>query len=136
MSAPTMGVESGRGIERVESSRGFDETLEHLEELLAARGMTVFAKINFTSDAKKSGLVMPRMLLLVFGNPKGGTPVMVAVPSSALDLPLKVLISEDADAKVWLSYNTPEYLAMRHAIPGELVRNIAGIRMLVRDAVA
>ena len=136
MSAPTMGVESGRGIERVESSRGFDETLEHLEELLAARGMTVFAKINFTSDAKKSGLVMPRMLLMVFGNPKGGTPVMVAVPSSALDLPLKVLISEDADAKVWLSYNTPEYLAMRHAIPGELVRNIAGIRVLVRDAVA
>jgi uncharacterized protein (DUF302 family) len=76
------------------------------------------------------------MLLLVFGNPKGGTPVMVAVPSSALDLPLKVLISEDADAKVWLSYNTPEYLAIRHGIPGELVKNIAGIRMLVKDAVA
>jgi uncharacterized protein (DUF302 family) len=61
---------------------------------------------------------------------------MVAAPSSALDLPLKVLISEDADAKVWLSYNTPEYLAIRHGIPGELVKNIAGIRMLVKDAVA
>ena len=136
MSTPTMGVESGRGIERLESSRGFDETLEHFEKLLAARGMTVFAKINFTSDAQKSGLEMPRMLLLVFGNPKAGTPVMVAAPSSALDLPLKVLISEDADAKVWLSYNTPEYLAMRHGIPEELVKNIAGIRVLVKDAVA
>src|SRR6201987_1739782 len=136
MSTPTMGVESGRGIERLESSRDFDGTLEHFEKLLAARGMTVFAKINFTSDAKKSGLEMPRMLLVVFGNPKGGTPVMVAAPSSALDLPLKVLISEDADAKVWLSFNLPEYLASRHGIPAKLLANIAGIRGLVDAAAA
>ena len=134
MSTPTMGVESGRGIETVESSRGFDETVAHFEKLLAARGMTLFAKIDFTSDAKKAGLEMPRMLLMIFGNPKGGTPVMVAAPSSALDLPLKVLISQDADGKVWLSYNTPEYLAARHDIPAELVKNIAGIRAVVRDA--
>jgi uncharacterized protein (DUF302 family) len=134
MSTPTMGVGSGRGIERVESARGFDDAIEHFENVLAARGMTVFAKIDFTSDAKKSGLAMPRTMLLIFGNPKGGTPVMVAAPSSALDLPLKVLFSEDADRKVWLSYNTPEYLTGRHDIPLDLVKNIAGIRALVQGA--
>jgi uncharacterized protein (DUF302 family) len=129
-----MSVENGRGIERVQTLLGFDEGIEHFEKLLAARGMTVFAKINFTSDAKKSGLEMPPMLLMVFGNPKGGTPVMIAAPSSALDLPLKVLFSQDADGKVWLSYNTPEYLAERHDIPADLVKNIAGIRGLVQAA--
>jgi uncharacterized protein (DUF302 family) len=129
-----MSVENGRGIERVQTLLGFDEGIEHFEKLLAARGMTVFAKINFTSDAKKSGLEMPPMLLMVFGNPKGGTPVMVAAPGSALDLPLKVLFSQDADGKVWLSYNTPEYLAERHDIPADLVKNIAGIRGLVQAA--
>ena len=136
MSTTTRGVERGRGIERVESSRGFDQTVEHFEKLLADRGMTVFAKIDFTSDAKKSGLEMPRTLLLVFGNPKGGTPVMVAAPSSALDLPLKVLIANDTGGKAWLSYNTPEYLAERHDIPADLVKNIAGIRLLVQTAAA
>ena len=134
MGTPSMSVESGRGIERVQALLGFDEGIEHFEKLLAARGMTVFAKINFTSDAKKSGLEMPPMLLMVFGNPKGGTPVMVAAPGSALDLPLKVLFSQDADGKVWLSYNTPEYLAERHDIPADLVKNIAGIRGLVQAA--
>jgi uncharacterized protein (DUF302 family) len=112
---------------------GFDETVEHFEKVLSARGMTVFTKIDFTSDARKAGLEMPRMLLVIFGNPKGGTPIMVAAPSSALDLPLKVLISQEADGKVSLSYNTPEYLARRHDIPAELVKNIAGIRGVVSD---
>jgi uncharacterized protein (DUF302 family) len=129
-----MSVENGRGSERVQTLLEFDEGIQHFEKLLAARGMTVFAKINFTSDAKKSGLEMPPMLLMVFGNPKGGTPVMVAAPGSALDLPLKVLFSQDADGKVWLSYNTPEYLAERHDIPADLVKNIAGIRGLVQAA--
>lgn len=135
MGAAMMGVEYRRGIERVESGLGFDKAVEQFEKLLAARGMTLFAKIDFTSDAKKSGLAMPRTLVLVFGNPKGGTAVMLAAPSSALDLPLKVLFSEDGGGKVWLSYNTPEYLAGRHEIPAELVKNIAGIRGLVVDAV-
>jgi uncharacterized protein (DUF302 family) len=134
MSSTIMGVESERGVERVASGRGFDEAVEHFEKLLAARGMTVFSTIDFTSDAKRSGLAMPRTLLVIFGNPKGGTPVMVAAPSSALDLPLKVLFSEDGDGKTWLSYNTPEYLARRHDIPAELVQNIAGIRGLVQQA--
>jgi uncharacterized protein (DUF302 family) len=136
MGTARVGWDNGNGIERVASTRGFEETVVHFEGLLAAKGMTLFAKIDFTGDAKRAGLTMPRMLLLVFGNPKGGTPVMVAAPSSALDLPLKVLVSEEADGKVWLSFNAPEYLASRHGIPAELVANIAGIRALVGAAAA
>ena len=131
-----MGIETKQGIEVVGSTRGFEDTVKHFQDLLAARGFTVFAKINFSRDAKAAGLEMPPTQMLIFGNPKGGTPVMVAAPSSALDLPLKVLIAQDAQGKVWLSYNTPEYLAERHAIPAELVKNIAGIRALVRTAAA
>ena len=134
MGTAKTGLDSGQGIERVASTRGFDETVAHFEELLKAKGMMLFAKIDFTGDAKRAGLTMPRMILLVVGNPKGGTPVMIAAPSSALDLPLKVLVSEEADGKVWLSFNSPEYLARRHAIPAELVANIAGIRGLVGAA--
>ncbi len=136
MGTAKIGLEGGQGIERVASSRGFDETVAHFEELLKAKGMMLFAKIDFTGDAKRAGLTMPRMMLLVFGNPKGGTPVMVAAPTSALDLPLKALVSEEGDGKVWLSFNSPEYLAQRHGIPAELVPNIAGIRGLVAAAAA
>jgi len=136
MGTARVGLANGRGIERVESTRGFGETVARFEQLLTAKGMTLFAKIDFTGDAKRAGLTMPRMLLLVFGNPKGGTPVMVAAPSSALDLPLKVLVSEEADGKAWLSFNSPEYLALRHGIPAEFVANIAGIRGLVGAAAA
>ena len=136
MGTARVGLESGQGIERVESTRDFDQTISHFEQLIAAKGMMLFAKIDFTGDAKRAGLTMPRMMLLVFGNPKGGTPVMVAAPSAALDLPLKVLVSEEAERKVWLSFNSPEYLALRHGIPAELVANIAGIRGLVSTAAA
>ena len=136
MGTARVGLESGQGIERVESTRDFDQTVSHFEQLIAAKGMMLFAKIDFTGDAKRAGLTMPRMMLLVFGNPKGGTPVMVAAPSAALDLPLKVLVSEEAERKVWLSFNSPEYLALRHGIPAELVANIAGIRGLVSTAAA
>jgi uncharacterized protein (DUF302 family) len=131
-----MGQETGHGIEEIASPRNFADTITHFESLLAARGLHLFAKIDFTGDAKKSGLEMPPTLLLIFGNPKGGTPVMVATPQSALDLPLKVLVSQDAAGKVWLTYNTPEYLTERHAIPADLVKNIAGILPLVHAAVA
>ena len=134
MSTAGLGVGSGRGIERVASSRGFNETVDHFEQVLAAKNMILFAKIDFTGDAKRAELTMPRMVQFVFGNPKVGTPVMVAAPSSALDLPLRVVISEDGDGKVWMSFNSPEYLATRHGIPQELVGNIAGIRGLVGAA--
>jgi len=131
-----MAIAARYGIETAVSPRSFAETIAHFESLLAARGMTLFAKIDFTGDAKKSGLDMPPTQLLIFGNPKGGTPLMLAAPSSALDFPLKVLVAQDANGKVRLSYNTPEYLAERHTIPGDLVKNIAGIRALVQAAVA
>jgi uncharacterized protein (DUF302 family) len=127
---------SGNGIECVASSRGFEQTISHCEQLIVAKGMILFAEIDFTGDANRAGLKMPRMMLLVFGNPKSGTPVMVAAPSSALDLPLKTLVSEDAEGKVWLSFNSPEYLSLRHGIPVELLANIAGIRGLVGAAAA
>ena len=129
-------MQTGYGINKVASPRNFADTITHFESLLAARSLILFAKIDFTGDAKKSGLDMPATQLLIFGNPKGGTPVMLAAPESALDLPLKVLVSQDTAGKVWLSYNTPEYLAERHAIPADLVKNIAGIRPLVQAAVA
>jgi uncharacterized protein (DUF302 family) len=129
-----MGMEADHGIERVNSPRGFGDTVAHLEGLLAAQGLTLFAKIDFSGDAKKAGLEMLPTQMLIFGNPKGGTPVMMAAPSSALDLPLKVLISQDPQGKVWMSFNAPEYLGERHAIPAVLVKNIAGIRSLVQAA--
>jgi uncharacterized protein (DUF302 family) len=122
------------GIDTVASPRNFADTVAHLESLLATRGLTLFAKIDFSGDARKSGLDMPPTQLLIFGNPRGGTPVMLAAPTAALDLPLKVLVSQDAAGKVWLSYNTPEYLAERHAIPADLVKNIAGVGPLVQTA--
>jgi uncharacterized protein (DUF302 family) len=131
-----MGFEVEQGMEKVSSPRAFVETVTRFEALLKERGLTLFAKIDFNGDAAKAGLQMPPTQMLIFGNPKGGTPVMVAAPSSALDLPLKVLISQDAQGQVWFSYNTPEYLAGRHAIPGELVKNIAGTPALVKAAVA
>jgi uncharacterized protein (DUF302 family) len=123
------------GIETVASPRTFAESITQFESVVAARGLTLFAKIDFTGDAKKAGLDMLPTMLLVFGNPKAGTPVMVAAPTAALDLPLKVLFSQDSSGKVSLQYNTPEYLAERHAIPLELVKNIAGVRALVEAAV-
>src|SRR5262249_34949623 len=107
-------TEDRNGMESFASSRSFEESVTHFESLLAARGLTLFAKIDFTRDAKKAGIGMPPTMLLVFGNPSAGTPVMLATPSSALDFPLKVLFAQDAAGRVWLRYNTPEYLAERH----------------------
>ena len=114
MSAPTLGMESARGIERAESPLGFDETIQRFENLLAARGLTLFAKIDFTSDARKSGLEMPPTLLLIFGNPKGGTPFMECSQTVGIDLPLKVLVWEDATGHVWIGYNDPAWIGHRH----------------------
>jgi uncharacterized protein (DUF302 family) len=124
------------GMERVASTLDFAATVEKLESILKAKGLLIFAKIDFSGDAKRAGLDMAPTQMLVFGSPKAGTPIMVAAPSSALDLPLKVLIAQDAYGKVSLSYNSPEYLAERHAIPAALVPNISGIRGLVQAAAA
>ena len=126
-----MSVQAEQGIARVASPRNFAATIERLESLLESKGLTIFAKIDFSADAQRAGLSMPPTQMLIFGSPAAGTPVMLAAPSSALDLPLKVLTSQDAEGRVWMSYNTPEYLAERHAIPQNFLQNIAGIRALV-----
>lgn len=131
-----MGMEREHGIERVESPRDFAASVGQVESILKDKGLTIFAKIDFSGDAQRAGVEMLPTQMLIFGNPKGGTPVMVAAPSAALDLPLKILISQDSGGKVWLSYNTPEYLAQRHAIPANLVANISGVAGLVKAAMA
>ncbi|MFZ0322031.1 MAG: DUF302 domain-containing protein [Candidatus Sulfotelmatobacter sp.] len=123
------------GLMQVASPYSVDETLKRLESILAERGLKVFALIDHSGEAEKVGMKMRRTKVLIFGSPKGGTPLMLAAPSVAIDLPLKALIAEDAQGKVWVSYNTPEYLQQRHGIPDELVKNISGVGALVAKAV-
>jgi uncharacterized protein (DUF302 family) len=125
---------SQSGLERVKSPRGFAETVAKFESLLAATGLTIFARVDFTGDAERVGFKMPPTVLFLFGNPKAGTPVMLAYPDAAIDLPLKILISQDEEGAVWLSYNAPEYVASRHGIPENYAANLAGIRPLVKAA--
>jgi uncharacterized protein (DUF302 family) len=122
------------GIVTVPSKHSVSESLQRLDALVKSRGLTVFAHIDFSADAAKAGLRMPATQLLIFGNPKSGTPLMMASPSIALDLPLKALASEDAQGKVWLSYNAPEYLKQRHGLRNELINNISGMGELIEKA--
>jgi uncharacterized protein (DUF302 family) len=112
------------------------ETIQRLSALLKSKGVAIFALIDHSGEAEKAGLKMRPTQLLIFGNPKGGTPLMLAAPSTAIDLPLKALVWEDADGKVWLSYNSPEYLRQRHGFPADLEENIAAIEPLLAQAVA
>jgi uncharacterized protein (DUF302 family) len=106
-----------------------------LETIVQARGLTILARIDHSGDAAKAGLQMPPTKLLIFGNAKSGTPLMIASPSVAIDLPLKALVWEDSEGRVWLSYNSPDYLKKRHAIPENLLQNIAGIGPICAEAV-
>ena len=124
-----------RGIIDIPSPYSVPETLARLQSILKEKGVTVFALIDHSGEAAKAGLEMRPTQLLIFGNPKGGTPLMVAAPSVAIDLPLKALAWQDAQGKVWLSYNAPEYLQQRHGIPADLLKNIAGPAALLRKAV-
>jgi uncharacterized protein (DUF302 family) len=110
------------------------ETLNKLLVLVEARGLKVFTVVDHSGEAEKAGLKMRPTQLVIFGSPKGGTPVMVAAPTIAIDLPLKMLVWEDADGKVWISYNSPEYLQQRHSVPAELVKNISAVGGLVEKA--
>ncbi|MFZ3264076.1 MAG: DUF302 domain-containing protein [Terriglobales bacterium] len=123
------------GIIDILSPYSVPETLARLQSILKEKGVTVFALIDHSGEAAKVGLTMRPTQLLIFGNPKGGTPVMVAAPSVAIDFPLKALAWQDAQGKVWLSYNSPEYLQQRHGIPADLLKNIAGPAALLLKAV-
>ena len=122
------------GITNTPSNHSVDQTIQNLKTILAARQITLFALIDHSGEAEKAGLKMRPTKLLIFGNPKAGTPVMLAAPSSALDLPLKILVWEDQQGKVWLSYNNPAYLQQRHNIPPELLSNISAVEALVTKA--
>jgi uncharacterized protein (DUF302 family) len=122
------------GIRTLESSLGVDATLDRLESVAKSKGMTVFARINFSKDAAAVGLKLQPTQLLILGNPTGGTPLMVAAPKLALDLPLKVLAWQDESNRCWVSFNTPEYLQQRHGFPAALMANIAGLSKLVEAA--
>jgi uncharacterized protein (DUF302 family) len=124
---------ANNGIVNKPSKHSVDETLAKLQEILHAKGIAVFALIDHSGEAAKVGMKMRPTKLLIFGNPKGGTPLMVAAPSIAIDLPLKILISEDDQGKVWVSYNTPEYLAERHGLPPHLEQNIGFIDTLAAN---
>jgi uncharacterized protein (DUF302 family) len=123
------------GLVSLPSKHGVPETVTRLQDILKAHGLQVFARIDHSGEAEKVGLTMRPTQLLIFGSPKGGTPLMVAAPTLAIDLPLKALAWEDAQGKVWLTYNRPEYLADRHSVPSELLGNIAGANVLMEKAV-
>jgi uncharacterized protein (DUF302 family) len=125
----------GNGLMQVASPYSVDETIKRLEAVLAQRGVQVFALIDHSGEAEKVGMKMRPTKVLIFGNPKSGTPLMVAAPSLAIDLPLKVLVAEDEQGKVWVSYNRPEYLQQRHGVPEDLIKNIAVVGALVAKAV-
>jgi uncharacterized protein (DUF302 family) len=129
-----MTLTTAQGIVDVPSNHSVDHTVERLKAILAAKGVTLFALVDHSGEAEKAGLKMPPTKLLIFGSPKAGTPVMLAAPSIALDFPLKILISEDGQQKVWVSYNSPAYLEERHGIPDELMQNIAVVETLASKA--
>ena len=122
------------GLIDLPSNHSVDEIVEKLKGILPTKGVTLFALVDHSGEAAKVDMKMRPTKLLIFGNPKGGTPVMLAAPSSAIDLPLKILIREDDHGKVWVSYNSPEYLQERHDVPKELLQNIAAAETLAAKA--
>ena len=125
-----MALSRGSGIIDILCNHSVDEAVEKLKAILQARGVTLFALVDHSGEAEKVRLRMPPTKLLIFGSPKAGTPLMLASPSIAIDLPLKILIWEDAQGKVWLTYNSPSYLQERHGLPPDLLQNIAVVEAL------
>ena len=125
-----MTVAVGQGIVSTLCNYSVDQAVEKLKGILKAKGVTLFALIDHSGEAEKAGMKMPPTKLLIFGSPKAGTPLMLAVPSMAIDLPLKILIWEDIQGKVWVSYNSPAYLQGRYNLPPELVQTVAVVETL------
>ena len=129
-----MNAHKENGLVDIPSNHSVEETVEKLKGILQAKGITLFALVDHSGEAGKAGMQMRPTKLLIFGNPKAGTPVMLAAPSSAIDLPLKILIWEDAQEKVWVTYNSPIYLQERHNLPPELLQNVGAIETLAKKA--
>ena len=126
-----MNKDGGNGLIHLPSRYSVDETLQRLQSQLTEKGVTIFALVDHSGEAAKAGLQMPPTKLLIFGNPKAGTPPMQAAPTLAIDLPLKALIWEDADGKVRLTFNDPAYLQHRHGFPEQLIGNLSAVNALL-----
>lgn len=122
------------GLVSIPAAQPVDETVEKLKGILQAKGVTLFALVDHSGEAEKAGMTMPPTKLLVFGSPTAGTPLMLAAPSVAIDLPLKILVWQDPAGKVWVSYNSPQYLLERHGFPADLEKNIAAVEALAAAA--
>jgi len=129
-----MALVTANGVTAKLSKHSVDQTVDRLKSILQARGVTLFALVDHSGEAEKAGMQMRTTKLLIFGSPKAGTPVMLAAPSIAIDLPLKILVWEDDQARVWLSYNDPAYLQQRHHVPEQLLQNIAVAEALADQA--
>jgi uncharacterized protein (DUF302 family) len=127
-------LESANGVVRIPSRHSVAETIDRLQSLFKERGVLVFAHIDFSGDAVRAGLTLRPEQLLIFGNPKAGTPLMAAEPAAGLDLPLKALVWEDADKKTWIAYNDPDYIVQRHALAQALSANLAAVLPLIQKA--
>lgn len=125
-----MATEIGKGLVSRRSPHPVEKTVERLQKLLEAKGVRLFALVDHSGEAEKIGLAMPPTQLLIFGNPAAGTPVMLASPGIAIDLPLKLLVWEDGDGSVWISWNSPEYLRDRHGVPEALMKNLSVVEGL------
>jgi uncharacterized protein (DUF302 family) len=128
-------MSQGNGMVQVVSRYSVDDTVRRLQAAFAEKGLQVFALIDHSGEAEKVGLKMRPTKVLIFGSPKGGTPLMVAAPSLAIDLPLKALVAEDAAGRVSVTYNDPAYLKERHGVPEELIKNLAGAGAVIGKAV-
>lgn len=129
-----MVADNENGIVNMPGNHSVEQTIEKIRGILQAKGVTLFALIDHSGEAEKAGMKMLPTKLLIFGHPKAGTPLMLVAPSSAIDLPLKLLVWEDANRKVWISYNSPAYLRRRHGLPEELMSNIALVETLAAQA--
>ena len=132
--ATTTTPETSKGIISKPSNQSVEKTVEKLKTVLQSKEVTLFAFVDHSGEAAKIGMKMPPTKLLIFGTPKAGTPLMLTAPSIAIDLPLKILVWEDNQGKVWVSYNSPEYLKQRHGLPEELLQNVSIIETLAVKA--
>jgi uncharacterized protein (DUF302 family) len=129
-----MASTSDNGIVSKPSSHSVDQTVDKLKSILQSKGVTLFALVDHSGEAEKVGMKLRPTKLLIFGSPKAGTPLMAAAPTLAIDLPLKILVWEDAQGKVWVTYNSPRYLQERYNLPPDLLQNIAVIEPLAAKA--
>ena len=129
-----MAFVTAQGIVDKASNHSVEETVARLKSILQSKGVTLFALVDHSGEAEKVGMKMRPTKLLIFGSPKAGTPLMLASPSLAIDLPLKILVWGDVQGKVFISYNSPDYLVERHGLPRELMANIAVVETLAAEA--